>query len=582
MKRLLTSTRASRFAGSPALAPPHRFLGTAPTLGGVRSMSRFSLPMAVQDRALVILIENGGVDLGIPFLVDTLLSATAFPIPDSYRTKLVDHLRTTIRDSTDKLLESADLYLNRFSEAAPALYGTVDVLRDSSASYEDLKGKLITLTRAGKVIDLLILTHGSGDFISVNGGIDGAKIRAMQKENGKPLALRSVYMMSCVGSSLNQAWIDAGARVASGALRNNYLPEPTMYFFWNSWKEGQSFENAVTLAFRRTVNMLNEAVRSFVRSIPIPGTGAIANLLDLETFDFVVASSPVINGQRTITINSDDVSFTQGLSSSLTTCVLPRDTLESLARPPAERTLAASHSYTFSSPSTVQSPVLSHAQSPAVAVIAGMEVADAAQIGLAAIGLAQQVHDAKGSFDLTYTTASRLLTNEARQAMPGAQKAKRNYSRSLLWIGIHAAIEAASADLIIEWDGNAYGEIGTAVIRKRLDTSTEWTRSSARVGITKVDRIPLPQTDPRTWPIVYTYEGFYDPYANGYFEFSGEFEINAFGGLRFNRHQVVSRSFADWAIGGTPEDKVQKGQDVVVPVPTIPKEQVDYLRARLP
>ena len=115
-----------------------------------------------------------------------------------------------------------------------------------------------------------------------------------------------------------------------------------------------------------------------------------------------------------------------------------------------------------------------------------------------------------------------------------------------------------------------------------MATSSDWSKSSANIAITKVDRIPLPKTDPRTWPLVYTYEGGYDPWGNGQFEFSGEFEINAFGGLKFNRHQVVSRSLADFAIGGTPEDKVQKGQDVVVAVPTIPQEQIDYLRTKLP
>jgi hypothetical protein len=47
-------------------------------------------------------------------------------------------------------------------------------------------------------------------------------------------------MMNCVGSSLNQAWIDAGAKAVAGTIGDNKLPEPTMYFFWKSWKEGQS------------------------------------------------------------------------------------------------------------------------------------------------------------------------------------------------------------------------------------------------------------------------------------------------------------------------------------------------------
>ena len=61
-------------------------------------------------------------------------------------------------------------------------------------------------------------------------------------------------------------------------------------------------------------------------------------------------------------------------------------------------------------------------------------------------------------------------------------------------------------------------------MRRNLDTSTEWSKSSATIAITKIDSIPLPNIDPRAWPIVYSFKGTYDPYGNGYFEFSGEFE----------------------------------------------------------
>jgi hypothetical protein len=35
-------------------------------------------------------------------------------------------------------------------------------------------------------------------------------------------------------------------------------------------------------------------------------------------------------------------------------------------------------------------------------------------------------------------------------------------------------------------------------------------------------------------------------------------------------------------LSSKPEEFVQKGKDVVVPVPDIPKEQLDYLRTKLP
>src|SRR5205085_9010865 len=129
--------------------------------------------------------------------------------PDDLRKDLIESMRKQIKDLTDSLLETAELSINRYSAAKPDLYGDVVVLRDSTATYQDLKSKLIALTRDGRIIDLIILTHGGADSISITGVVNGEKIRAMKTENGKPLSIRSVYMMNCVGSTLNSAWIDA-------------------------------------------------------------------------------------------------------------------------------------------------------------------------------------------------------------------------------------------------------------------------------------------------------------------------------------------------------------------------------------
>jgi len=47
--------------------------------------------------------------------------------------------------------------------------------------------------------------------------------------------------------------------------------------------------------------------------------------------DFVLDSAPVIQGQRSVTINSDDLTFTQSLSSSLATTVLPVGLLSAMS-----------------------------------------------------------------------------------------------------------------------------------------------------------------------------------------------------------------------------------------------------------
>ena len=175
----------------------------------------------------------------------------------------------------------------------------------------------------------------------------------------------------------------------------------------------------------------------------------------------------------------------------------------------------------------------------------------------------------------------RLLTAQARTEMPGAQAATNNYRRTLFSVGVGKP-GFAYATIIIEWQGNAYGEIGTPVIRKDLDNSSDWQHSSAVFAISKLDQIPPANTDPREWPVVYHYEGNYDPLENGYWEFSGEFQIDAFGGIKFNRHQVVDRSATGFANLGKPEEFVQKGPDMIAAMPAIPDEQVKYLHTQTP
>lgn len=569
-----------------------RLRRTVETAAAARSMSfaasdaEYARDLSAGQRALVVLIENGGVDLGIPQLADKLLSVLPQSVvPESARQKLIVFLRDTIKRITDNLLESAELALNRYSRAAPGHYGGVTVLRNGTATYDELRGKLTSLSKDGKIIDLIILTHGSDKEIAVGGGITDQKIRQMRADYGKPLSIRSVYMMNCVGASLNQAWLDAGAKASCGTIRNNYLPEPTTFFFFEAWKAGQNFESAATGAYRRTINTMNDAVRGFLSSI---GLGVAGRAVDFEKMDFVRDSAPVVQGQRTVSIASDDLTFSQSLSSGLATTVLPVDVLASMgfsiAQSSESRRLSLASCY--ESPSTTMATddgPYARMFNPGV-VIAGVTVGDAAQIGLGAAAVIQsQVNAGAGSFSMTYDKAQRLLTNEARQKMPGAQKSKSSYKRHLMYIGSDNPLWSfAEANLVIEWEGNPYGEIGTPVIRRDLKSSTDWSKSSANIAFTKLERIPLPGTDPRTWPLVFNYVGTYDPAANGLFEFNGEFEVNAFGGLKFNKHEVVSQSLLDIGIRGPADSFVRKGKDVVVPVPPIPKEQVNYLKKVLP
>lgn len=222
-------------------------------------------------------------------------------------------------------------------------------------------------------------------------------------------------------------------------------------------------------------------------------------------------------------------------------------------------------------------------QSPGV-VIAGVTVGDALQVGLGAAALVQSgVSASSGSFNLHYDSAQRLLTSQARQAMPGSLSPKQKHKVVLLSVSANSpVIDFANAVITIDWEGNDYGEIGTAVIERDLDSSSEWSRSGFSMTITRYEGIPDRNVDPRAWPLMFTYTGSFDPVGNGHWEFSGKFQIDAFGGFQVLHHKVKSRSLLDFAISGSNYNYVRKGDDVIRPIPQIPADQLEFLKKNLP
>ena len=162
--------------------------------------------------------------------------------------------------------------------------------------------------------------------------------------------------------------------------------------------------------------------------------------------------------------------------------------------------------------------------------------------------------------------------------MPGAATPRNTYTRNLFWFpAIRAGV--AEAMLRINWDGNAYGEIGTPTVSKDLDETSDWSRSSCTIQIRAVSRIPE-GTDPRTWPLWYHYEGTFDPLGNGQWDFNGDFESRV-RRARLPQHCNVSRSLLDFAISGV-DNNSWKCADVASTVPTIPDDQMAYLRGHAP
>lgn len=209
--------------------------------------------------------------------------------------------------------------------------------------------------------------------------------------------------------------------------------------------------------------------------------------------------------------------------------------------------------------------------------IAGLTAVEAANLGLGGASLLQPAMTKSGNLTISSDKAQRLLTPQARQKLNS--RPKTSYTYPILWINFDKPIfGAADAEIEVTWEGNDYGEIGGAYVRRNLTNTTAFSKSSLNVSFTKLDKIPPNNMkDPREWPVVFAYDGTFDPWGNGQFEFQGEFEINAFGGLKFVRHEAKSVSLADWAISGKATDIIQKKSDRSYTVPTLPPDQKKYL-----
>ncbi|MBX7225027.1 MAG: glycoside hydrolase family protein [Chitinophagales bacterium] len=294
-----------------------RFRAFQPEVGAM-SYNGFSKPFTASQRVLIVLIENGGIEIDTRKILEPLLQV----IPETFRETAFSYLNRKIKEYTDTILESAELYLNNYAGSSPDFYGNVVILRNGTATFEELKNALTTYSKQDKTIDLYILTHGSNEYISVNGGgINAAKIESIKAANGgNNLRIRSVYMMNCYGSTLNTAWRNIGARVVSGTVGLNVLPEPTTYFLFKDWKNGKPFGAAVTDAYQKTINFLKD----IIRNLPLPDmVKSIILGFDFSSFDVIKSSAPVVVGDQSVTIGSDNLSFSQTVHSAFALTVTP-------------------------------------------------------------------------------------------------------------------------------------------------------------------------------------------------------------------------------------------------------------------
>lgn len=217
----------------PRLAQVQRINTNAGILGG-------DSPLAPGKNVLILLQENSG-RVELPPGVSESEREMLFAIFDGVAEKF-ENFKTTLQGT--------------------GRYDRVVLLTDTNCRRAALLDNLVRYTAAGNVIDLLILGHGSDETLVLNGeslrgGVNG-NIRSLLPEaqaRGVPrLNLRMVFMCNCWGSTLNDDWLAAGAKVAVGSKQDNWMPEPMTTFFMQNWLGG--------------VNAVNAAARAYDSSVP--------------------------------------------------------------------------------------------------------------------------------------------------------------------------------------------------------------------------------------------------------------------------------------------------------------------------
>jgi hypothetical protein len=145
------------------------------------------------------------------------------------------------------------IYANCFRDMAAPYYEKVVVLTDVPASYANFKSTLEQLNQQRFSIDLLLDIHGCGNSSVLNNGhcwqdellmanntpnYEVTPSMISQINNGNPMNLNAVYMVSCWGSRFNDTWLRMGAKASNGSRELNYYVLLSPFVFMHYWTEG--------------------------------------------------------------------------------------------------------------------------------------------------------------------------------------------------------------------------------------------------------------------------------------------------------------------------------------------------------
>ena len=296
---------------------------------------QFKRRATLTQKALVVLLENGGYRDGLPFdfgfdiaiglrfrcgnwTVDLGLGASVWDaihqigIPPfnaclnpsnwsvSTRTRHYS-AGEFVRDMTNFVAESIGV-ATIYGSGAASRYHTIRILQDGDLNVPRIRQELQALA-ASYVIDVHVLAHGNASGFGLDNDVTASDLQGLRTIPG--LTLRSVFQQNCNGSGLNDDWRYAGAQVVTGSAGINSMPVAYGPFI-RRWVAGETFADAVQHSYNDVVPM-HEAAYHFIdqydeaasqsRNPPqFSPTGA------LSASDELAGSAQVVDGNGSIVL----------------------------------------------------------------------------------------------------------------------------------------------------------------------------------------------------------------------------------------------------------------------------------------
>lgn len=200
---------------------------------------------------------------------------------------------------------------------------------------------------------------------------------------------------------------------------------------------------------------------------------------------------------------------------------------------------------------------------PGLFGIYGLEAVEAASLGLAAIPLVEQSFTG-GNINVEHFIITRSMKSE-----PSA-KFNQSYTYRLFnieWWSLGTT--KVYVDLNIT--SNDLGEFSAKTefnVKESAEGASATTINFSNRGVFAVEGTSV--NDPRAYPFRVSYSGSFDPRGNGFYYFEGEFEFNAFGLLRFIKHDTKNKSTIP--IQGS-DSVVATGEEHNFSIPALPEKQ---------